>query len=322
MSKQTLLNIAKDSIHQQQKAIGQLENFLNDDFVNVVEGIAQNPGRVVISGIGKSAIIAQKIVATLNSTGTPALFMHAADAIHGDLGMIQKTDWIIIISKSGESPEIKALLPLVKNLGNKVVALCGNSQSYLATHADFFLNSTVEKEACPNNLAPTTSTTAQMVMGDAMAICLLSLKGFTPQDFAKFHPGGALGKQLYLTVGDVMPKDVRPSVELQSSLRDIIISIAEGRMGATAVINADSVLQGIITDGDLRRLLQKQMDVTNVKAADFMSHHPKSIESNALAINALQLMKTNNISQLIVTNTNGTYKGLLHLHDILKEGLV
>jgi len=274
----------------------------------------------VITGIGKSAIIAQKIVATMNSTGTPALFMHAADAIHGDLGMIQPDDVVILISKSGESPEIKALLPFIKNFGNKVIAICGNVTSYLATHADIFINTTIDAEACPNNLAPTTSTTAQMVMGDALAVSLLQLKGFSDRDFAKFHPGGNLGKRLYLKVKDLSSKNAQPQVNANASLREIIIEISGKYLGATAVIENDQLL-GIITDGDLRRMLETQENPTSLLAKDICSKNPKSIEASELAVQALELMRQKDITQLIVTE-NGVYAGMIHLHDLVREGLI
>lgn len=301
-------------------SLTKMRNYINDDFVNTISLLKEIKGRVVITGIGKSAIIAQKIVATMNSTGTPALFMHAADAIHGDLGMIQKEDAAIIISKSGESPEIKALVPFIKNFGNPTIAICGNEHSYLATHADYFLNTTVDHEACPNNLAPTTSTTAQLVMGDAIAVCLLKLKGFTAKDFAKFHPGGALGKRLYLHTGDVAKQNEAPKVDINADLKTIILEISSKRLGATAVVDGDQ-LMGIITDGDLRRLIEKEVDIKSITAKDFYAKQPKSIEADELAVNALSIIRENNISQLLVTE-NGIYVGMLHIHDLVREGLI
>jgi arabinose-5-phosphate isomerase len=276
---------------------------------------------LVISGIGKSAIIAQKIVATLNSTGTPSIFMHAADAIHGDLGMIQKDDIILIISKSGESPEIKVLVTLIKNLGNTLIAMAGNTSSILALEADYLLNTTVSVEACPNNLAPTSSTTAQLAMGDAVAICLMELKGFSSSDFAKFHPGGVLGKKLYLRVSDLSKLNECPSVFESSSLKDVILEITKKRLGLTAVVDDNKNLSGVITDGDLRRMLEKGGDFEKTIAKDIMSTAPKTIDADALAVDALDKMRKNNITQLIVVNDE-TYAGVIHLHDLIREGLI
>jgi arabinose-5-phosphate isomerase len=311
---------ATDTIQSEIAALQKMNAFVDEDFVQSVILMHEAKGRMVITGIGKSAIIAQKIVATMNSTGTPALFMHAADAIHGDLGMIQPDDVVIIISKSGESPEIKALLPFVKNFGNKVIAICGNSTGYLATHADYFINTTIDAEACPNNLAPTTSTTAQMVMGDALAVSLLQLKGFTDRDFAKFHPGGALGKRLYLTVKDLSSRNARPQVDAAASLREVIIEISGKFLGATAVLE-DGNLIGVITDGDLRRMLENNSNTADVQAKDICTLNPKSIDENELAVQALELMRSHDITQLIVT-LNGQYAGMVHLHDLVREGLI
>jgi arabinose-5-phosphate isomerase len=311
---------AADTIQSEIDAMQKMHDFVDDAFVKSVILMHEAKGRVVITGIGKSAIIAQKIVATMNSTGTPALFMHAADAIHGDLGMIQPDDVVILISKSGESPEIKALLPFIKNFGNKVIAICGNKGSYLATHADHFINTTVDAEACPNNLAPTTSTTAQMVMGDALAVSLLQLKGFSDRDFAKFHPGGNLGKRLYLKVKDLSSKNAQPQVNASASLREIIIEISSKYLGATAVMD-DGQLMGIITDGDLRRMLETNENPTQLIAKDIYSKNPKSIEATELAVQALELMREKDITQLIVTE-NGAYAGMIHLHDLVREGLI
>lgn len=302
------------------EAVKQLATYINSGFEEVVHVIAKCPGKVVISGIGKSALIAQKIVATFNSTGTPAAFLHAADAIHGDLGLIQPGDVILLISKSGESQEIKVLIPLIKNFGNPVIAMTGNVESYLATNANYVLNTTVAQEACPNNLAPTTSTTAQLAMGDALAVCLIENNGFTSDDFAKFHPGGILGKRLYLKVADLYMKETRPEVSLQSSLKEVMVAITQNRMGATAVIK-DGAIAGIITDGDLRRMLQQRENLAGVTAQDIMSKNPKCIEDDQLAVNALDMMRRTNVSQLLVTQKD-VYVGVLHLHDLVREGII
>lgn len=311
---------AADTIQNELNALKKMQTFIDDAFVQAVLLMQEAKGRIVITGIGKSAIIAQKIVATMNSTGTPALFMHAADAIHGDLGMIQPDDVVILISKSGESPEIKALLPFIKNFGNPVIAICGNKESYLAKNAHHFLNTTIDVEACPNNLAPTTSTTMQMVMGDALAVSLLRLKGFTDRDFAKFHPGGNLGKRLYLTVQDLSSKNALPQVQSNASLREIIIEISGKYLGATAVLENEQLI-GIITDGDLRRMLETKENPTALLAKDICSMHPKSIEANELAVQALEIMRSNDITQLIVTQDK-QYAGMIHLHDLVREGLI
>lgn len=320
-SKEAVKQQALDTIALEASSVDQLKQYINDDFLAVVELIHNSKGRVVTTGIGKSAVIAQKMVATFNSTGTPALFMHAADAIHGDLGMILPDDVVIIISKSGSSPEIKVLIPFIKNFGNKVIALCGNEQSYLATNADYLLNTTVEKEACPNNLAPTTSTTAQMVMGDALAVCLLSLKGFSAEDFARFHPGGALGKRLYLRVADMSAQNEQPSVNSDASVKEVILEITNKRLGATAVTDADNNLIGVITDGDLRRMLEKHNDTSALTAKDIMNTTPKAIEEQELAVGALEMIREYNITQLVVTK-EGKYAGFVHLHDLVREGLL
>lgn len=321
LSKDNIKQQALDTIALEATSVEGLKNYVNDDFISVVELIHKSKGRVVVTGIGKSAVIAQKLVATFNSTGTPALFMHAADAIHGDLGMILPEDVVILISKSGSSPEIKVLIPFVKNFGNTVVAISGNEKSYLATNADYFINTTVSKEACPNNLAPTTSTTAQLVMGDALAVCLLSLKGFTAEDFARFHPGGALGKRLYLRVGDLSQQNANPHVSATASLKEVIYEISNKRLGATAVTAEDGTLQGIITDGDLRRMLEKHDDTSKLTAQDILTADPKSIEEQELAVNALELIREHNITQLVVTK-EGKYAGFVHLHDMVREGLL
>lgn len=303
------------------ESISGLQHFINDDFEQAVQRIHASGARLVISGIGKSAIVAQKIVATLNSTGTPALFMHAADAIHGDLGMIQQEDVVLVISKSGESPEIKVLVPLIRNFGNLLIGMVGNLSSFLAKQSDLVLNTTVSQEACPNNLAPTSSTTAQMAMGDALAVCLMELNGFTGDDFAKFHPGGMLGKKLYLRVKDLYGSNLKPLVPADAGIREIIIEISDKRLGATAVVDSDENVIGIITDGDIRRMLEHEDDLKQVKARDILTPSPKSISPEALAVDALQLMRENDISQLLVTDA-GRYMGILHLHELVREGIV
>ena len=319
-SKKNILEIAKQTISIESTAIANLINFLNSDFENAVNFILQSKGRVIVTGIGKSANIASKIVATLNSTGTPAIFMHAADAIHGDLGIVQKDDVVICISKSGNTPEIKVLIPLIKDSNNKIIAITGNTDSYLAKQADFVLNSYVEHEACPNNLAPTTSTTAQLVIGDALAISLLKMKDFTSEDFAKYHPGGTLGKRLYLRVSDLVSKNEVPKVTADDSISNVIVEISEKRLGATAVLSGSTIL-GVITDGDIRRMLKNNMNITAITAKDIMSKNPKTIDINAMAIEALDIMENNNITQLLVVDGN-EYKGVVHLHDLLKEGII
>ena len=321
MQKKSIQDTAKNTLLLEANSILELQAFINDQFEEIVTLIHNIKGRLVISGIGKSAIIAQKIVATLNSTGTPSIFMHAADAIHGDLGMIHKDDIILIISKSGESPEIKVLVTLIKNLGNMLIAMAGNTSSVLALEADYLLNTTVSVEACPNNLAPTSSTTAQLAMGDAVAICLMELKGFSSSDFAKFHPGGALGKKLYLRVSDLSKFNECPSVFESSSLKDVILEITKKRLGLTAVVDNKKNLSGVITDGDLRRMLEKGGDFEKTIAKDIMSTAPKTIDADALAVDALDKMRKNNITQLIVVNDE-TYAGVIHLHDLIREGLI
>ena len=303
------------------KSIIGLKSKLGKDFTEAVQLIYRSKGRVVVAGIGKSAIIANKVVATLNSTGTASMFMHAADAIHGDLGMIREEDIIICISKSGESPEIKLLVPLVKNNGNLLIAMVGNTKSYLAQHADLLLDTTVTKEACPNNLAPTASTAAQMAMGDALAVCLLKLRGFSPSDFAKFHPGGALGKQLYLKVSDLYIHHQKPAVYEDDSIQKVILEITSNRLGATAVLNKKQRITGIITDGDIRRMIEKKMAIEELKARDIMGKKPRTIKKDELALNALETMRNNQITQVIVMD-KGKYEGMVHVHDLLKEGLV
>lgn len=318
-NKNTIIETAKQTITVESKAIANLINYIDEGFEKAVKFIHNSNGRVIVSGVGKSANIATKIVATLNSTGTPAIFMHAADAIHGDLGTIQKNDVVICISKSGNTPEIKVLVPLIKNYGNKIIALTGNTESYLGSNADFILNSFVEKEACPNNLAPTTSTTAQLVIGDALAICLLELNNFSSKDFAKYHPGGALGKKLYLRVSDLVSKNELPKVVPTTPIKDVIIEISKKRLGTTAVLKNDKIV-GIITDGDLRRMLKDNNDISTLTAQDIMSKNPKTINSDEMAIKALETMENNSITQLLVED-NSKYVGVVHLHDLLKEGI-
>lgn len=317
------LEIKKEAIEVlelESKALLQMASKIDDDFVEVVHKIIALAGRVIVTGIGKSAIIAQKIVATLNSTGTPSIFMHAADAIHGDLGIIQQHDLIIAISKSGNTPEIKVLIPFLKQTNNTLVAIVGNKASYLAENADYILDSTVDKEACPNNLAPTTSTTAQLAMGDALAVCLQTARQFTDRDFAKYHPGGALGKQLYLKVADLSDANGAPAVSSTENIRQTIITITKFRLGATAVLENDKII-GIITDGDIRRMLENYEDLSTLTAVDIMSSSPKQIEASELAVNALQKMRENNITQLLVTKNN-IYAGIVHIQDLLKEGII
>jgi arabinose-5-phosphate isomerase len=317
----TIKEVALKTIDLEARAVSGLAAFINADFEKAVQAIFSGKGRVVVSGIGKSAIIAHKIVATFNSTGTPSIFMHAADAIHGDLGMVQQNDVLMLISKSGESPEIKVLVPLLKNFGNILIAMVGNTDSYLARNASIVLNTSVEQEACPNNLAPTSSTTAQLVMGDALAICLMELNGFQSQDFAKFHPGGSLGKKLYLRVSDLYADNEKPQVLADQSLKEVIVEMTAKRLGITAVIETDGTLLGIITDGDLRRMLEKNSDIEKVKAGDIMTRNPKTIGSEELAISALDVLRKNEISQLAVTNDR-KYEGIIHLHDLIREGLI
>lgn len=313
--------IALRTIELEARSISGLAAFIDDHFEKAVESISACKGRIVVSGIGKSAVIAQKIVATFNSTGTPSIFMHAADAIHGDLGMVQKEDVVIIISKSGESPEIKVLVPLIRNFGNILIAMVGSMQSYLAKNAGIVLNTTVEQEACPNNLAPTTSTTAQLVMGDALAVCLMEIKGFYPEDFAKFHPGGSLGKKLYLRVSDLIIDNEKPAVKPEDTLKKVIVEMTAKRLGITAVTGPANELLGIITDGDLRRMLEKSVAIDQIKASDIMTPNPKTIGPDELAVDALDLLRKYEITQLAVT-TDGSYQGVLHLHDLVREGII
>lgn len=315
--------IARKVIADEAMAIQNLTDSIDDDFEKVVKLIYNSKGRVIVTGIGKSAIIAQKIVATLNSTGTPSVFMHAADAIHGDLGMICHDDVVICISKSGNTPEIKVLVPLIRNVGNEqIVAMVSNTDSFLAQNAAYILKAQVDREACPNNLAPTNSTTAQLVMGDALAICLIQCRSFSSRDFAKYHPGGSLGKRLYTRVSDVFDRENTPRVTLEDGIRKVILEMSSGRLGAVAVTDEGSHLLGIITDGDLRRMLEKYQDVDPLKAKDVMSVSPKTISEEELAYNAFQKMEKNSITQLIVTGEGNIYKGMVHIHDILREGVV
>jgi arabinose-5-phosphate isomerase len=318
-TKKNILNIAKSVIDAETTSISQLKSRLTSCFSDAVELILSSEGRLIVAGVGKSANIATKIVATFNSTGQPSVFMHAADALHGDLGNIQKNDVLICISKSGNTEEIKSLIPLVKGLGNKIISICGNVNSYLAKESDYFLDSTVEMEACPNNLAPTSSTTAQLVLGDALAVCLLELRNFSGSDFARFHPGGTLGKQLYLKVSDVVSDNSRAIVKTSDSVNKVIVEISQKRVGATVVVKS-SVIKGVITDGDLRRMLEDNSDLSLITASDIMNENPKIVKDDILAKDALQLMEQNNISQLIVMNKS-EYVGILHIHDLIKQGI-
>jgi arabinose-5-phosphate isomerase len=312
--------VAINTIKVEAVAITNLINSIDSDFLNCIDLILQAKGRVIVTGIGKSAIIGQKIVATLNSTGTPSGFLHAADAIHGDLGTVQKDDVVICISNSGETPEIKILVPLLKEYGSSLIAMVGKKESFLARQADFVINTYVEKEACPNNLAPTSSTTAQMVLGDALAVCLLEARGFTPDDFARFHPGGAIGRQLYLKVSDLYSGNMSPAVQYSDDIKTVIIEISSKRLGATAVLKGKQLL-GIITDGDLRRMLEKNNDISQLRAGDIMTKNPRTISSDILVVNALGVMREYNITQLLVLDKN-KYMGVIHLHDILREGIL
>ena len=319
--KKTIVQTAIETIELEAASIAGLSAFINEDFDKAIRQIALCKGRIVISGVGKSAIVAQKIVATLNSTGTPALFMHAADAIHGDLGMVQQDDIVLLISKSGESPEIKVLVPLIKNFGNTLIGMVGNTESFLAQSADILFNTTVSQEACPNNLAPTSSTTAQMVMGDVLAVCLMHLNGFSDHDFARYHPGGNLGKRLYLRVADLYQHNEIPKVLPDTGLKQVIVEITQKRLGVTAVVDKDNMVLGIITDGDLRRMLEKTNELSTITAADIFSPQPKTIDPGMLAVEALEVLKQYDISQLIVAE-NGRYMGILHLHDLIREGII
>ena len=315
-----IIETAKNTILNESNAIANLANYIDTNFENAVKFIFQSKGRVIVTGIGKSANIATKIVATFNSTGTPAIFMHAADAIHGDLGNVLENDVVICISKSGNTPEIKVLVPLIRNYGNKIIAITGNIDSFLGKNADYTLNTFIEKEACPNNLAPTTSTTAQLVMGDALAVCLLELKGFSSSDFAKYHPGGALGKRLYLRVADLIKNNELPKVSENDSIVKVIVEISKKRLGVTAVVENNKIL-GIITDGDIRRMLTKSTEINHLKAKDIMSKNPKTIREDSMAIEALKRLEQNSITQILVTDIEHNYIGVVHLHDLIKEGI-
>ncbi len=320
ITKEKIITSAKKTILSESESIAKLSDYINDSFYEAVNLIYNLKGRLVVTGIGKSAIIAQKIVATLNSTGTPALFLHASEAIHGDLGMIQEGDGVICISKSGNSPEIKVLVPLLKRFGNKLIAITGNTSSFLGKEAHYTLNTFVETESCPNNLAPTNSTTAQLVMGDAIAVCLMEMKAFSAEDFAIYHPGGALGKKLLLRVKDMLDFTRKPSVTSNSSVKNVIVEISEKRLGVTAVLENDTVV-GIITDGDIRRMLNKTETITGLTAKEIMTVNPKTIKSTDMVADALNIMEDHSITQLVVVD-EGEYKGVIHLHDILKEGIV
>ncbi|WP_175513958.1 KpsF/GutQ family sugar-phosphate isomerase [Flavobacterium degerlachei] len=320
ISKENILAIAKKTILSESEAITKLTDLLDDNFPDATQAIYNSKGRLIVTGIGKSAIIAQKMVATFNSTGTPSMFLHASEAIHGDLGMIQNDDIIICISKSGNSPEIKVLVPLLKRFGNTLIAITGNTTSFLAKGSDFILNTTVEKEADPINLAPTNSTTAQLVMGDAIAVCLMEIRGFKPEDFAKYHPGGALGKKLLLRVQDMLEHTLKPMVSPDTSIKKVIFEISEKRLGVTAVVDQEKVI-GIITDGDIRRMLNERDSFADLTAKDIMTKNPKLIQSTAMVVDALNILEDFSITQLVVVD-NEEYKGVLHLHDILKEGIL
>ena len=319
--KEKILKSALKTLEIEANTIKCLKKGINEDFVNAVKCVYQSDGRLILTGIGKSALVAQKIVATLNSTGTPSIFMHAADAIHGDLGMILPNDVVLCISKSGETPEIKVLIPILKNLGNTTIGMVSNKESYLAQHSDFLIHTPISKEADPNNLAPTASTTAQMAMGDAMAMALLSLSGFTSNDFAQFHPGGSLGKQLYLKVEHLYQKNECPAVLPDSSIKEVIMEITSKRLGATAVVDKNQNLLGLITDGDLRRMLEKENEQTILVAREIMTQSPKTIDRNELAVAALSIMREHSITQLVVVKEE-KYLGMIHLHDLLREGII
>jgi len=319
-NREKILQIAKESLRHEINALTSLSEALDSGFVDCIQTILESKGRIVLTGIGKSALVAQKVTATLNSTGSPALFMHAADAVHGDMGMLQEGDIMICFSKSGESPEIRVLLPFVKNLGNKIVGVVSNKGSFLGKNADHILWTPIDREADPNNLAPTSSTTAQMAIGDALAVVLLELKGFTPKDFARYHPGGALGKQLTLTVKHICEGNPGPHIQRDAGVREVILEISSKRMGAAAVVDENNHILGIVTDGDLRRMMESYKDVGHLTAEKIMTPNPKLISKNAMAIEALNLMKEHSISQLLVEDEN-QYAGMIHLHDLIREGL-
>ena len=315
-----ILDFARETIETELYSLGKLTNFLDKDFALSVQTILESGGRVVVTGIGKSAIIAQKIVATMNSTGTPSLFMHAADAIHGDLGMIQSSDVVVCISKSGNTPEIKVLVPLLKRDQNPLIAITANKESFLATQSDYVLYAYTEREACPNNLAPTTSTTSQLVIGDALAVALMQVKAFGSADFAKYHPGGALGKRLYLTVGEAIAKNQVPVVAPETDIKQVIVEISQKMLGVTAVLDGERIV-GVIPDGDIRRMLSRYEDIKGLRARDIMSLHPKTIEADVLAVDALDFMQNHKITQLLVTQ-NQRYIGVIHLHNLIQEGII
>jgi len=316
-----ILALAKKVIGQEAECVAKLASYIDDSFLEVLDLIFKSKGRLIVTGIGKSAIIGTKIVATMNSTGTPAIFMHAADAIHGDLGIIQKDDVVLCISKSGNTPEIKVLVPLIARMGNKIIAMVSNTDSFLAQHSDYIIRATVDKESDPNNLAPTSSTTTQLVMGDALAVCLLQMRGFSQEQFAMYHPGGSLGKRLYLRVSDVMDMNVRPFVGLNETIQNTIINISQNRLGATVVLDGKGELKGIITDGDVRRMVEKGAPREDTVAKDIMSRNPKQIDINEMAVNAFNIMQKNKITSVVVMK-EGRYVGLVHIHDILREGIV
>ncbi len=316
-----LKDIAKRVVDTEAEVIARLKAAIDESFIDALELIYNSRGRLIVTGIGKSAIIASKIVATLNSTGTPSVFMHAADAIHGDLGIIQKEDIVLCLSKSGDTSEIKVLVPWIRNMGNTIIGLVSNPDSFLARQADITICATVDSEACPNNLAPTSSTTSQLVIGDAMAVCLLKMRGFTAEDFARFHPGGSLGKKLYTKVDDLIDRDVKPQVSEEETIQNTIINISANRLGATVVIDKQGEIAGIITDGDVRRMLEKGVDLKLLTAADIMSVNPKTVEIGELAVNAFNIMEKNKITSVVVLD-NGKYAGLVHIHDIIREGIV
>lgn len=320
-SADNIKDLAVSVIKQEAAAVANLVSFIDREFLNILDIIYNSKGRLIITGIGKSAIIGNKIVATMNSTGTPAIFMHAADAIHGDLGIIQPDDVVMCISKSGNTPEIKVLVPLIARMGNKIIAMVSNTDSFLAQHADYVVKATVEKESDPNNLAPTTSTTTQLVMGDALAVCLLKMRGFSQEQFARYHPGGSLGKRLYLRVSDVIDPQLRPSVGKDETIQNTIINISQNRLGATVVLDNDGKLSGIITDGDVRRMIERGEPLDSLKAEDIMSRNPKQIDISEMAVNAFEMMQNNKITSVVALD-KGKYAGLVHIHDILREGIV
>ncbi|MDD4142600.1 MAG: KpsF/GutQ family sugar-phosphate isomerase [Bacteroidales bacterium] len=320
-SAEEIKEIAVNTINHEARSIKKLSSFIDDEFVKAINAILNTKGRVIVSGIGKSGIVAQKIVSSFNSTGTLAQYLHAGDALHGDLGMISRNDCIICISRSGETSEIKLLVSLLKSMGNTIIGITGNTDSYLAKQADIILNTTVKKESCPNNLAPTASTTAQLVIGDCLVVALLECKGFTSSDFAKVHPGGSLGKRLYLKVSDLYIRNSRPAVSIEDDIKTVIYEISSKCLGVTAVLDNGKLL-GVITDGDLRRMMSKEPDFNKIKASDIMTTNPKTIEENILVVHALEIMRKNSITQLLVVNKKGNYLGVIHIHDILKEGII